>query len=107
MPISLSVWNSQLLVNIGVGEQLAISSGWVVLKLGVRPMREMKGVRMEAPPLERRLAAILAADVEGFSRLMHDDEEATLATLSASSGAPAFNGYSKPTSAVRDCLRPI
>jgi class 3 adenylate cyclase len=34
---------------------------------------------MEAPPLERRLAAILAADVEGYSRLMHGDE----ATLSA------------------------
>jgi class 3 adenylate cyclase len=38
---------------------------------------------MEAPPLERRLAAILAADVEGYSRLMHGDEDATLATLSA------------------------
>jgi class 3 adenylate cyclase len=38
---------------------------------------------MEAPPLERRLAAILAADVEGHSRLMHGDEEATMATLSA------------------------
>jgi adenylate cyclase len=38
---------------------------------------------MEAPPLERRLAAILAADVEGYSRLMHGDEEATMATLSA------------------------
>lgn len=38
---------------------------------------------MEAPPLERRLAAIVAADVEGYSRLMHDDEEATLARLSA------------------------
>ena len=37
---------------------------------------------MEAPPLERRLAAILAADVEGYSRLMHGDEEATMATLS-------------------------
>jgi class 3 adenylate cyclase len=33
--------------------------------------------------LERRLAAILAADVEGYSRLMHCDEEATMATLSA------------------------
>lgn len=33
--------------------------------------------------MERRLAAILAADVEGYSRLMHGDEEATLATLSA------------------------
>ena len=38
---------------------------------------------MEAPPLERRLAAILAADVEGYSRLMHGDEESTMATLSA------------------------
>lgn len=32
---------------------------------------------------ERRLAAILAADVVGYSRMMHEDEEATLATLSS------------------------
>jgi adenylate cyclase len=38
---------------------------------------------MEAPPVERRLVAILAADVEGYSRLMHGDEEATMATLSS------------------------
>lgn len=38
---------------------------------------------IEAPPLERKLVAILAADIEGYSRLMHADEEATLATLSA------------------------
>jgi class 3 adenylate cyclase len=38
---------------------------------------------IEAPPLERKLVAILAADVEGYSRLMHVDEEGTLATLSA------------------------
>jgi adenylate cyclase len=38
---------------------------------------------MEAPPLERKLVAILAADVEGYSRLMHDDEEVALATLTA------------------------
>jgi class 3 adenylate cyclase len=38
---------------------------------------------MEAPSLERRLAAILAADVEGYSRLMHGDEEATMTMLSA------------------------
>ena len=38
---------------------------------------------MEAPPLERRLAAILAADVEGYSRLMHGDEDVTMTTLSA------------------------
>jgi class 3 adenylate cyclase len=31
--------------------------------------------------VQRRLAAILAADVVGFSRLMGEDEEATLATL--------------------------
>jgi adenylate cyclase len=38
---------------------------------------------MEAPPLERKLVAILAADVAGYSRLMGNDEEGTLATLSA------------------------
>ena len=37
---------------------------------------------MEAPPLERKLAAIFAADVAGYSRLMEIDEEQTLATLS-------------------------
>lgn len=31
--------------------------------------------------VERRLAAILAADVAGYSRLMGDDEEGTLAAL--------------------------
>jgi class 3 adenylate cyclase len=43
----------------------------------------MRTLGLEAPPLERRLAAILAADVEGYSRLMHGDEDATLTTLSA------------------------
>ena len=38
---------------------------------------------MEAPPLERKLVAILAADVAGYSRLMESDEEGTLATLSS------------------------
>ncbi|MDI1286377.1 MAG: adenylate/guanylate cyclase domain-containing protein [Reyranella sp.] len=38
---------------------------------------------MEAPPLERKLIAIFAADVEGYSRLMGIDEEGTLTTLSA------------------------
>ncbi len=32
--------------------------------------------------MERRLAAILAADVVGYSRLMEADEEATVRTLS-------------------------
>jgi class 3 adenylate cyclase len=38
---------------------------------------------VEAPPLERKLVAILAADVVGYSRLMHEEEERTLATLTA------------------------
>ena len=33
--------------------------------------------------VQRRLAAILAADVAGYSRLMGKDEEGTLATLTA------------------------
>jgi TolB-like protein/class 3 adenylate cyclase len=43
--------------------------------------------------VERRLAAILAADVAGYSRLMHDDEEAThtkLAVLIADAVNPAI-----------------
>ena len=38
---------------------------------------------MEAPRLERKLVAILAADVAGYSRHMERDEVATLATLSS------------------------
>src|SRR5215471_7818378 len=37
--------------------------------------------KMEAPSVERRLAAILAADVVGYSRLMEVDEAGTLARL--------------------------
>ena len=33
--------------------------------------------------VERRLAAILVADVAGYSRLMHNDEEATHARFTA------------------------
>ena len=33
--------------------------------------------------MERKLAAILSADVQGYSRLMGDDEEATIQTLTA------------------------
>jgi class 3 adenylate cyclase len=43
--------------------------------------------------VERRLSAILAADVAGYSRLMHSDEEAThakLTTLLADAVAPAI-----------------
>ena len=33
--------------------------------------------------MERKLAAILSADVQGYSRLMGEDEEATVRTLTA------------------------
>ena len=33
--------------------------------------------------VDQKLAAILAADVAGYSRLMQDDERATVATLDA------------------------
>jgi adenylate cyclase len=38
---------------------------------------------LEAPSIERKLAAIFAADVEGYSRLMGRDEVGTLHTLTA------------------------
>jgi len=38
---------------------------------------------MAGDRVQRRIAAILAADVVGYSRLMGNDEEATLATLKA------------------------
>ena len=38
---------------------------------------------MEAHRVERKLAAIFAADVEGYSRLMGQDEVGTLRTLTA------------------------
>jgi class 3 adenylate cyclase len=47
-----------------------------VLWVGLRAMVQERPVRVE-----RRLSAILAADVAGYSRLMHNDEEATHAKL--------------------------
>ena len=38
---------------------------------------------MEETGVKRKLTVILAADVEGYSRLMGADEEATLKTLGA------------------------
>jgi class 3 adenylate cyclase len=49
----------------------------------VRGLSQVIELEMEAPELERRLVAIMAADVEGYSRLMHADEDATMSTLSA------------------------
>src|SRR5215475_13349549 len=47
-----------------------------MLQAGLRAM-------VQERPVQRRLSAILAADVAGYSRLMHNDEEATHAKLTA------------------------
>jgi len=51
-------------------------SGGSILRVGEVP-------RVEAHSVERKLAAIFAADVEGYSRLMGRDEVGTLRTLTA------------------------
>src|SRR3974377_279466 len=38
---------------------------------------------MTPEPFKRKLAAILSADVKGYSRLMGEDEEGTIRTLNA------------------------
>ena len=50
---------------------------------------------MTAQGVERKLAAILSADVVGFSRLMGDDEEGTLAVLKTT--APNSSNPRLPT----------
>ena len=42
-----------------------------------------EGARVDPDAAERRLAAILSADVAGYSRLMADDEDATVRTVEA------------------------
>src|SRR5215475_11863780 len=53
-----------------------LASGRSILRVGEVP-------RVEAHSVERKLAAIFAADVEGYSRLMGQDEVGTLRTLTA------------------------
>jgi class 3 adenylate cyclase len=63
----------------------------VCCSLDVRAMVQERPVRVE-----RRLSAILAADVAGYSRLMHSDEEATHAKLTlllADAVAPAITEH--------------
>src|SRR5690349_6497495 len=50
--------------------------GWAILRVG-------RCRALEAGRVERKLAAIFAADVEGYSRLMGLDEVGTLRTLTA------------------------
>ena len=49
--------------------------------------------------MERKLTAILSADVQGYSRLMGEDEEATLRTLT--SYRQLIDSQSPTTGAVR------
>ena len=58
----------------GSAVRSVVQYAWV----GLRAMVQERPVRVE-----RRLSAILAADVAGYSRLMHNDEEATHAKLTA------------------------
>jgi TolB-like protein/class 3 adenylate cyclase len=59
------------------------------LALAFDPSYSILSVELQAMPqeppnrVERRLSAILAADMAGYSRLMHEDEEATHAKLTA------------------------
>jgi adenylate cyclase len=49
----------------------------------VRPLRSRSATTKQA---ERQLAAVVAADIAGYSRLMGADEEGTLARLKACRG---------------------
>src|SRR5438046_8954065 len=63
------------------------------LSYNVQPRGLRAMVQGRPARVERRLSAILAADVAGYSRLMHDDEEAThtkLAALLTDAVAPAI-----------------
>jgi len=52
-------------------------------RTGRPPRGLIESDTVEAPAVERKLAAILSADVEGYSRLMGQDEVATVRTLTA------------------------
>src|ERR1700678_1118847 len=49
--------------------------------LWAQPISSIQGAVLPDERAERRLAAVLAADVAGYSRLMGRDEERTLAQL--------------------------
>ncbi len=54
--------------------------------------------------LRCKLAAILSADVKGYSRLMGDDEEATVRTITAYRERKSKQGLKKP---LRGCIKGI
>jgi hypothetical protein len=72
-----------------------------------RPARPFVWLRREcrvlkAPELERRLVATFDADVEGYGRLMHSDEEGTMTLSSRGQRSVAEQlGYVGALSAIR------
>ena len=85
--IAMLLWHVRLvpIIDISLGGHsvktcLALPSdpSYDNLWVGLRAMVPERPVRVE-----RRLSAILAADVAGYSRLMHSDEETTHAKLTA------------------------
>src|SRR5713101_1737390 len=58
------------------------SPGERVARLTTLERREDNRLSGEVP-MERKLAAIFSTDVQGYSRLMGDNEEATIRTLTA------------------------
>jgi adenylate cyclase len=48
---------------------------------------------MEPEKFKRKLTAILSADAVGYSRLMGEDEEATVRTIKVYLGAPGYGIY--------------
>jgi TolB-like protein len=78
---------------VGTEERVAPLSdpSYSLLSVGLRSMVQERPVRVE-----RRLSAILAADVAGYSRLMHHDEEVThakLTTLLSDGVMPAISEH--------------
>ena len=63
-----------------------MSGGALVLRVIHTMQAGILGASMVGPEVEQRLAAILAADVVGYTRLMADDEPATIATITAYRG---------------------
>ena len=65
-------------------------------RLGLGSDREQQVIRPREAALERKLRAILSADVVGYSRLMAADDEGTLARLNAcldGTVSPAISGH--------------
>ena len=78
-----SIWNlagrsEQQIWMVRISHETTCPCHWKSVDSLVRILHSSERRRLD---LERKLAAILAADVVGFSRLMHEDEEGTLASF--------------------------